>query len=83
MDCQRMCICCREMKDKKQLTRVVKNKDGEIFIDSTGKKNGRGAYVCNNADCLKKLKKNKVLNKTFKCAVPDQIYDQLLSNKGE
>lgn len=77
MDCQRMCICCRQMKDKKQLLRIVKNKEGEIFVDQTGKKNGRGAYICTDDECLKKLKKNKVLNKTFKCLVPDEIYTQI------
>ena len=78
MECQRMCICCRENKDKRDLIRVVKNKEGEISVDFTGKKNGRGAYICTDSDCLKKLKKNKVLNKTFKCNVSDEVYDQIL-----
>ncbi len=77
MDCQRMCVCCREMKDKKQLLRIVKNKEGEIFVDQTGKKNGRGAYICKDEDCLKKLRKNKVLNKTFKCLITDEVYSQI------
>lgn len=78
MDCKRMCICCREMKDKKSLVRVVKNKEGEISLDLTGKKNGRGAYVCLENDCLKKLKKGKMLNKAFKCMVADEVYDQII-----
>ncbi len=77
MESQRMCICCRQMKDKRELLRVVKNKEGEIFVDSTGKKNGRGAYVCKDIECLKKLKKNKVLNKAFKCNVQDEIYSKI------
>lgn len=77
MESQRMCICCRQMKDKRELLRVVKNKEGEIFVDPTGKKNGRGAYVCKDVECLKKLKKNKVLNKTFKCNVQDEVYNKI------
>ena len=81
MDSQRMCICCRKMKDKRELLRIVKNKEGEIFVDQTGKKNGRGAYICMDDDCLKKLKKNKVLNKAFKCAVDESIYDAIMECK--
>ena len=74
---QRMCIACRQMFDKKDLTRVVKNKEGQIFVDSSGKANGRGAYVCTNQSCLEKLKKQKILNKAFKCMVEEKIYKQL------
>lgn len=77
MEKLRMCVACREMYDKKQLVRVVKDKDGNISIDETGKKNGRGAYVCKNAECFKKLTKAKGLNKAFKCLVPDEIYKRL------
>jgi len=73
----RMCIACREMKDKRELLRIVKNKDGEIFIDKTGKSNGRGAYVCKSLECLEKLKKQKALNKAFKCAISDDLYSQI------
>lgn len=72
-----MCIACRQMFDKKDLTRVVKNKEGQIFVDSSGKANGRGAYVCTNQSCLEKLKKQKILNKAFKCMVEEKIYKQL------
>ena len=65
------------MFDKKDLTRVVKNKEGQIFVDSSGKANGRGAYVCTNQSCLEKLKKQKILNKAFKCMVEEKIYKQL------
>lgn len=81
MESQRMCICCRQMKDKRELLRIVKNKDGEIFVDTTGKKNGRGAYICMDEQCLKKLKKNKVLNKTFKCMVDDKVYEAIMEAK--
>lgn len=73
----RMCIVCREHSDKKQLLRIVKNKEGLIFVDRSGKANGRGAYVCESKECLEKLKKTKGLNKAFKCNVPDAVYDMI------
>lgn len=77
MEKLRMCVACREMHDKNQLVRVVKDKVGNISIDETGKKNGRGAYVCKNEECFKKLTKTKGLNKAFKCLVDDEIYKRL------
>ncbi len=77
MERLRMCISCRNMKDKKELVRIVKDKDSNIFIDETGKKNGRGAYICKNEDCLNKLQKQKLLNKTFKTNVDEKIYNEL------
>ena len=77
MESQRMCICCRQMKDKRQLLRIVKNKENLIFVDLTGKQNGRGAYICRDEECFKKLKKNKSLNKTFKCAISDEVYAKI------
>ncbi len=77
MDKERMCIACRQMKTKKDLLRIVKNKEGEISIDETGKKNGRGAYICKNVECFSKIKKQKLLNKTFKCNVEENIYKTL------
>lgn len=73
----RMCIACREMKDKRQLVRIVKDKNDEISIDLTGKKNGRGAYICKNEDCLKKLIKTKALNRAFKTNVDETVYQSL------
>lgn len=73
----RMCIVCRERSDKKELVRVVKNKDGEIFLDKTGKANGRGAYVCKSKECFDKLKKTRALNRAFKCEIPLEIYEKL------
>ncbi len=73
-----MCIVCRNMFDKRELIRVVKNKDGNFYVDRTGKMAGRGAYICKNEACHEKLKKTKVLNKNFKCEVPEQIYEELI-----
>lgn len=70
----RMCIACREMKPKAEMTRVVKTADDEIYLDPTGKAAGRGAYVCNNADCLKKLSSKKLLHKAFSANVGDEVY---------
>lgn len=76
-----MCCVCRQMKPKDKLIRVVKNKDNEIFIDNSKKADGRGAYVCNEQECLNKLKKVKGLNKAFKGNVPDEIYEELIKTK--
>ncbi|MBQ8323400.1 MAG: YlxR family protein [Clostridia bacterium] len=70
----RMCIACREMKPKKEMTRVVRNADGEIFADPTGKAAGRGAYVCSADGCLKKLNDKKLLNKAFSASVDPEVY---------
>lgn len=76
-DRQRMCIVCRQMQDKKQLLRIVKSKDGQLSIDRTGKKNGRGAYICSNEECLKKLVKQKTLNKAFKMNIDESFYKEI------
>ena len=77
MDKLRMCIACRAMKDKRDLLRIVKDKTGEISVDNTGKKNGRGAYICKDEECLKKLEKQKLLNKTFKTNVDNEVYKKI------
>ena len=74
---QRTCMGCNEKKDKKDLIRIVKNKANEILVDKTGKLNGRGAYICNNVECLEKLKKSKRLNKVFETNISDEIYESL------
>lgn len=74
---QRTCLGCNEKKDKKDLVRVVKNKDGEINIDKTGKMEGRGAYICNSVQCLENAIKKKRLNKTFDMNISDEIYEKL------
>ena len=73
----RMCIGCREMKPKSELYRVVKTPTGEIVIDKTNKLSGRGAYICKDADCLKKAEKINALAHTFSMAVEKEIYSQL------
>ncbi len=73
----RMCLGCREMKLKKQLIRVVKNQDGEISLDATGKKSGRGAYICNNVTCFQKARKNKQLERAFSNRIEDALYDEM------
>lgn len=73
----RMCTGCGEMKPKRELVRVVKNKEEEISLDLTGKSPGRGAYVCRRSECLKKARKNRRIEKSFRCRIPDEIYDNL------
>ena len=73
----RMCIACREMKDKRELLRIVKDKEGNIFVDESRKQNGRGAYVCKSKDCIDKLQKQKLLNKTFKTNIDDAVYEKI------
>ena len=73
----RLCIACHEMKPKKEMLRIVKPKEGDAFIDFTGKAAGRGAYICNNPDCVKKLKKARLLNKTFSAEIPQEVYEKI------
>ena len=70
----RMCVSCTELKEKRSMLRVVKNAEDKIFIDFSSKASGRGAYVCDNPDCIKKLRKQRILNKVFSCAVEEEIY---------
>ena len=65
------------MKDKNELVRIVKDKEGNIFVDSTGKANGRGAYICKDKACFAKLKKQKALSKAFKSPISDEIYEKI------
>lgn len=74
---QRQCVGCRTMKDKKALIRVVKSPEGAISLDFTGKKSGRGAYVCPSAECLNRARKSKALERAFETAIPADIYDAL------
>ena len=73
----RMCNGCSEMKPKKELMRIVKANDGTILLDMTGKLNGRGAYICKSAECLKKARKSKRIDRTFNVSIPDEIYDSI------
>ncbi|MCM1253252.1 MAG: YlxR family protein [Clostridium sp.] len=73
----RQCVGCKEMKSKKEMMRVLKTGEGAIVIDTTGKKNGRGAYLCKTKECLVKARKNKGLERSFKVSIPDEVYDKL------
>ncbi len=73
----RKCIGCNEMKAKKELVRIVRAPDGEISVDLTGKKSGRGSYICKSKSCLAMARKAKRIERAFECAVPDEIYERL------
>ena len=73
----RQCIGCGEMKSKKEMLRVIKTPEDAIMIDATGRKNGRGAYICQNVDCLRKAIKNKGLERSLKMGIPEEVYEQL------
>ncbi|TQI67577.1 YlxR family protein [Clostridium sp. KNHs216] len=73
----RMCSGCGEMKPKKELVRVVKSPEQEISLDLTGRKPGRGAYVCRSIDCLKAARKARRFEKAFSCKIPDEVFDRM------
>ena len=73
----RKCMGCGEMKAKKELVRVVKSPEGEVSLDLTGRKPGRGAYVCHQAECLKIARKARRLEKAFSCQIPAEVYDRM------
>ena len=73
----RKCVGCQEMKNKKEMIRVLKTAEDEIVLDVTGKKNGRGAYICFSRECLEKARKNHGLERSLKAAIPDEVYDSL------
>lgn len=73
----RQCTGCREMKPKRELIRVVKSPEGDISLDFKGKKPGRGAYVCADSVCLKRIRKSKALERAFATSIPDMIYEEL------
>ncbi len=73
----RQCIGCGEMKSKKEMMRVLKTPEDTITLDKTGKKNGRGAYLCMDKECLIKARKNKGLERSFKMSIPSDVYDSL------
>ena len=74
---QRQCLGCREMRNKRDLIRVVRSPEGEISLDFKGKKPGRGAYVCPETACLVKARKSRALERAFSAHVPAEVYDQL------
>ena len=73
----RQCVGCQEMKSKKEMLRVLKTAEDEIVLDATGRKNGRGAYLCFSKECLAKARKNKGLERSLKMAIPSAVYDSL------
>lgn len=73
----RQCVGCGEMKSKKELIRVIKTPEEEIVLDATGRKNGRGAYICASMECLKTARKRKGLERSLKVAIPAEVYDSL------
>lgn len=73
----RKCVGCQEMKSKKEMIRVIRTQEGEFLLDATGKKNGRGAYICPDMECLKKAVKNKGLERSFKQSIPKDVYETL------
>ena len=73
----RKCVGCQEMKSKKEMMRVLKTSENTFELDATGKKNGRGAYVCCSKECLEKAMKNKGLERSFKQAIPREVYETL------
>ena len=79
----RQCIGCGEMKNKREMIRILKTAEGEIVLDATGRKNGRGAYLCPSMDCFLKAKKSRGLDRSFKMAVPAEVYERLEKEMGE
>ena len=73
----RQCVGCGQMKSKKEMMRVIKTAEGDIVLDVTGRKNGRGAYLCKQEECLKMAMKNKGLERSFKMSIPNEVYDTL------
>ncbi len=73
----RQCVGCREMKSKRDMIRILKTPEGEFMLDPTGRKNGRGAYICRDAQCLEKAKKSKALDRSFRMSIPAEVYESL------
>ncbi len=73
----RQCVGCLEMKSKKEMIRVLKTAENSIILDKTGRKNGRGAYLCMTSECLKRARKNKGLERSLKMSIPDEVYENL------
>ena len=74
---QRQCMGCRERKPKRDMIRVVRGVDGTVSLDFGGKMNGRGAYICPNPECLKKVQKSKALERSLEVPIPEEVYDRL------
>ena len=74
---ERQCLGCNEHKPKNELLRVLRTPEGEILLDFTGKKSGRGAYICRSAECLKKARKTRRIEHNLGCAIPEEVYDRM------
>jgi predicted RNA-binding protein YlxR (DUF448 family) len=74
---QRQCMGCRERKPKRELIRIVRGTDGNVSLDFGGKMNGRGAYICPNVECLKKVQKSKALDRSLETQIPEEVYQRL------
>ena len=79
----RRCLGCNEQKPKVELLRVVRTPEGEIVLDFTGKKSGRGAYICRNVKCLRKAAKSHRIDKNLECSIPDEIYERMETELSE
>lgn len=73
----RKCVGCQEMKSKKEMLRIIRTQEGEFLLDATGKKNGRGAYICPSSECLSKAIRQKGLERSFKQSIPQDVYEML------
>lgn len=73
----RQCVGCQEQREKKTLVRIVRTPEQEILFDPSGKKSGRGAYICREISCLQKARQKKAFNRAFKCDIPNEIYERL------
>lgn len=73
----RKCMGCNEMKPKKEMVRVVRSKEGEVSLDLTSRKSGRGAYVCPNSSCLSKARKARRIERALQCPIPEEVYDRM------
>lgn len=78
----RTCVVCKKLLPKKEMLRIVKTKDGEVEIDKTNKASGRGAYICDSLECITKCINKKLLNKSFKMAISEDIYNKILEDYG-
>ena len=79
----RQCVGCGEMKNKKEMMRVLKTPENNIILDLTGKKNGRGAYLCRSTECLNMARKNKGIERSLKMSIPDAVYEELTKEFSE
>ncbi len=80
---KRLCVACREMREKNELIRITKSKDGEISLDTTGKMPGRGAYICKNPECLARAQKTKALERAFSVNISEEVYSSLKEKLSE